>query len=135
MGPSSECALPHLEVLFMKLHAEQPLCRAKSKMDVEELGPKGLRWIVSPDLLLYPNPYKFEFASGLGEFVCGFCQSSRSTANSIILMYYIACLHMQDWANVEASNQKNMASAIIFLARRNERARPIPYIDLVWVNK
>ena len=38
----------------------------------------------------------------------------------------------QDWANLEASCQKNMSSAFIFLARRNEKARPPCSFQLAW---
>ena len=126
----------------MKLHAESPLCRAKLKLDVEELGPKGSAstcldwieeylldmWVTLLDLYIYIHTvvYKPNFVIVAKFKWQGFCQAFNRKVRS-----HFMPAHMQDWANLEAANQKNLASAIIFLARRNERARPI-YIYYIY---
>ena len=70
-----------------------PLCRGKTKLDVEDRDP---------DILTCLHR----------QVVCFFeCQITKSN------------IGLQDWATSEAQNQRNICSAIMFVSRRNQHAR------------
>ena len=85
------------QATLVQLHMEggTPLCRSKNKMEIED----SCRVETAMDTI-------YIYFSGI-----------------IILSYNVKVVSTQDWANIEAQHHREVASAILFLARRNRHAR------------